>query len=473
MVRTSLAAGVMCAVLAGVAGAQDPRGAKLGQPVALTPYAPASAYLPAGAFDGAVKPAGGVQGTKPAPAYIVPTGWGDSGGAPRPTGVPAVSAVPGGAPCAEGFDRLSQVCCGPCGAEECGWVRAEFLLWSVQGTGAPALVNRDAAGIPRGLVGLPGTPGQQTLFGGSRLADDSRPGLRVSAGYWLDECRLWSVNGDFFYLASGNEGGRFTSAGDPPLSRPFFNLGTGSPDAELVAYPGVVSGAVSARARNTFVGAGAYLRRNLSCDLDECGQGYRVDLLAGYRFYNLNDDLRIRESLLAAGSNLVPAGTVITVTDRFRTENTFHGGLIGLTAGGRWGKWTVDARAAAALGNMRRELTIEGSTVVQVPGAAASVRSGGLYAQPSNIGRYTSDTFTVVPEAGLTLGYQLTSHLTAHVGYSFAYLPNVWRAGDQIDRGIDPVQIRGGTSALGRPAPLFASTGAVVQGVNFGLTLRY
>jgi hypothetical protein len=454
----------------GAARAQDPRGARLGKPVALTPYAPPSAYLPPGAFDGAVTPAGGAPTKPAAPSAVVPAGWGDRALAPRPTGMPAPLAMPGapvtgapsGAPCAEGCDRLGQLCCGPCAAEECGWVRAEFLYWTVQGTGAPALVTRDVPGTPRGLVGLPGTPGQQTVFGGARLADDFRPGFRISAGWWLDECRLWAINGDFFYLAAGNESGRFgTGTGDPPFARPFFNVATGSPDAELVSYPGVLSGAVSVRARNTFAGAGAYLRRNLCCDLDECGRGYRIDALAGYRFYTLSDDLLIRENLLtAAGAAPVPTGTMITVTDRFRTENTFHGGLIGLSASAKWGRWSLDARGAAAIGNMRRELRINGTTVTQVPGAGPNANLGGLYAQPTNIGRYTSDAFTVIPEAGLTLGYQITPHVTAHVGYSFVYLSNVWRAGDQIDRGIDPAQLRGATSTLGRPAPLFASTPA-------------
>jgi hypothetical protein len=74
---------------------------------------------------------------------------------------------------------------------------------------------------------------------------------------------------------------------------------------------------------------------------------------------------------------------------------------------------------------------------------------------------------------GLNLGYQLTPGLRAHVGYTLIWLPNTWRAGDQIDRVIDPNQLAGAASLFGRPAARLASTGTAVQGINFGLLLRY
>jgi hypothetical protein len=430
------------AVAANAARAQDTRNVKM------APAAPGMSPAP---------------GTPPASAEAA---------APAPVSQPALTTP--NAAC----ERLTRLCCEPCGPDECGWLQADYLLWWVQGSGTPPLAVQDAPGTARTAVGLPNTPGQLTRFGASRLNDDVRSGLRISGGLWLGECRKWAISGDGFFLETGNDSGLFASPGNPPLTRPFFNLTTGQPDAELVSFPGVLAGSVSVNTRNTFAGAGAFLQRNLCCSFDGCDPchscGYRIDLLAGYRFYELNDEIRIRENLLATGAGgVVPQGTVIVVNDRFRTENTFHGGLIGLSGVVRRGNWALDFRGGASLGNMHRELIIDGSTSVQVPGQPLSLRTGGLLAQRSNIGRYSSDTFTAIPELNVNLGYQVTRGVFVHVGYSFIYLSNVWRAGDQIDRGIDTTQITGAVSTIGRPAPLFASTGTFVQGVNLGLTFRY
>jgi hypothetical protein len=413
----------------------------------------------------------------PVPVSVAPPGSTTPGPTtPGPTAPVKIPSVPNPGACpTDGCDRISKLCC--CSDGTCGWITADYVLWSVQSDRLPALVARDVPGTPRGAVGLPGTPGQQTLFGASGAAGEMRSGLFINGGLWLDECHKWAISGDFFFLGSGNSGGTFSSAGDPPLSRPFLNAATGTPDAELVSYPGVLAGGVTVGVRNTFVGAGGFIQYNLCCGgnpSDPCNPtSYRVDLLTGYRYYALNDFIQIQENLVANGQAGVPIGTAITVTDRFHTENSFQGGLIGLSSGVQCGKWLFDFRGGVDLGDMHRESIIEGTTVVQLPGQPPTVRVGGLLAQPSNIGRYTSDTFTAVPEFGMNVGYQLTKGVSVHVGYTFVFLPNVWRAGDQIDHSVDPIQLTGAASPLGRPAPIFASTSAVVQGINFGVKVRY
>jgi hypothetical protein len=370
-------------------------------------------------------------------------------------------------------DPIRRLCCTPCGPDECGWFQADYLLWFMKSGGVPRLAVADPLGTPRTAVGLPTTPGQVTLFGNQGVNGDLRSGLRINGGIWLDECRLWALSGDFFFLERGGEGGLFLSPGAPPLSRPFFNVRTGLPDAELVAFPGVLAGAVGVDTNTQFTGAGAFLQRNLCCSSSECGCGYRIDLLTGYRYFGFDDQVGVTENLLSTGQGLIPPGTRVIVRDNFRTENTFHGGLIGLAGNVRRGNWYANFRGGVSLGNMHRELTINGNTTVIPLGQPASVRPGGLLAQRSNIGRYSSDTFTAVPELGVNLGYNLTPNLGVHVGYSFIYLPNVWRAGDQIDLGVDPIQLQGAPSPFGRPAARLASTNAWVQGVNIGMVVRY
>jgi Putative beta barrel porin-7 (BBP7) len=441
--------------------AQDPRAARPAA-VSPSPYAPLSAYI---------------RPTEGAPAGAKPDAQqtGARTAAPLTSAAP-VHAVPAPGACGT-CDPVQRLCCEPCGPPERGWFRAEYLIWAVQGSGAPPLVAQDLPGTPRTSVGIPGTPGQQILYGGPGFNGGLRSGFRFDAGIWLDECRLWALTGDIFALASATDASRFSSVGDPPLTRPFTNSITGLPAAELVSLPGSLAGAITVNARNTFWGAGAFVTRNLCCEFDGCDpcdrHGYRVDAVFGYRHYSLTDDLRIREDLLSTNEQRVPPGTRITVNDRFRTENRFHGALVGLNGTWYCGQWSFGGRVGASIGTMYRELLIEGSTVVQVPGGMPSTRVGGLFAQTTNIGRYRSDTFTVVPELGFNLGYQLTPHITAYAGYTWIYLPNVWRAGDQIDVRVDPVQLAGGTSARNLPAPTFASTNAFVQGVNFGVRLGF
>ena len=43
-----------------------------------------------------------------------------------------------------------------------------------------------------------------------------------------------------------------------------------------------------------------------------------------------------------------------------------------------------------------------------------------------------------MPELGVTLGYQLNPCWRATLGYTFIYWSRVARAGDQIDRDINP-----------------------------------
>ena len=110
------------------------------------------------------------------------------------------------------------------------------------------------------------------------------------------------------------------------------------------------------------------------------------------------------------------------------------------------------------------------------------VGTGGLLAEPSNIGIRSQDRFAVIPEMGVKLGYNFTPNIKAFVGYTFMYVSNVARPGDQIDRTVNISQqpILLGTTAVNpplvgaaRPFPLFQTTDFWAQGVNFGLEIQY
>jgi hypothetical protein len=136
------------------------------------------------------------------------------------------------------------------------------------------------------------------------------------------------------------------------------------------------------------------------------------------------------------------------------------------------GYWTFDALIRLGVGNTRQRVTIDGETSIN--GAAAE--KGGLLAQNSNIGEYSRDEFSVLPQLDLTLGYQVTEQLRATFGYTFLYWSNVVRPGDHIDRRVDTAQLPNGSATTvlaDYPAFEFDNTDYWAQGISFGGEYRW
>ena len=82
--------------------------------------------------------------------------------------------------------------------------------------------------------------------------------------------------------------------------------------------------------------------------------------------------------------------------------------------------------------NNEQRVNIDGQTIIIESLPDDGTIPGGLLAQMSNIEEFQRDDFPVVPELGVTLGYQLTSSLRLLLGHSFIYWSRVARPGDQI-----------------------------------------
>lgn len=297
----------------------------------------------------------------------------------------------------------------------------------------------------------------------------------MALGSWLDHCQMIGIEGDFFQLASQSENFSAGSTGDPILARPFLDASTGRPNAELVSFPGFLAGNITATSSATgLLGADALLRINLcrTCK-------YQLDVIGGYRYLQLSDQIGVREDLVStnpSNPNFVPLGTTFQVTDRFDTNNEFHGLEIGLKGSVRRGRWTLQGRAQVAVGNNHEVVNVFGSTVMTVPGTLPVSSQGGLLALPSNIGRFTKDQFDVIPELAATVGWQVTRRIQAFAGYTFLYWGDVVRAGDQIDLTVNPNLLPGSpTPGVGpaRPLPLFTNSSFWAQGISLGLEFRY
>ncbi|HTU93640.1 MAG TPA: BBP7 family outer membrane beta-barrel protein, partial [Gemmataceae bacterium] len=313
------------------------------------------------------------------------------------------------------------------------WVGVDYLLWWTKGDSLPPLIT---SGAPNDLVpGAIGQPGTQTLFGGD-YDSGVRSGVRLRGGYWFTPDQTFGIDGTFFFLGGQSASLDDSSNGDPVLARPFFNVNTGREDSFLVAYPGTQSGEITAALSTRLWGADLDLRGMLFR-----GAYYQVNLLGGFRFLDLHDSLGMKENDTVYSPIDFGPMYWTTTTDRFHTSNQFYGGQIGADMMWCRGRFFIDVLGKVALGVSVENAGIDGSSSYTTPqGQSGSINAGQL-ALPSNIGRYGQDNFAVVPEFGINFGYALTPHIRLTFGYTFLYWSNVMRAGDQIDRGLNPTEL--------------------------------
>jgi hypothetical protein len=358
------------------------------------------------------------------------------------------------------------------------WLSPELLYWQVRGQQVPPLVTAAPAGARLPTAGTLGNPGTAVVYGGGRVNDPWRIGVRLSAGWWFDPSQCSGIQASVFFLDHDSDTFRAGFNGNPGIFRPFFN-GTGAPNAQLIAFqdptiaPGrltpVIAGQVLVHTGNSIQGEDVNYRHVLR--MTENG---RIDVLLGYRHLGATDDVSVSDSLVATNVNppvgFPPPGTLIFVRDSFQTTNTFNGGQLGLT-GEQWrGPWFLNWTGKLGLGNTHRVATIDGLTQVYPSTGGNTTFAGGLLAQGSNIGRHTSDAFSAVPELGINVGRQLTPRLRVFAGYTFLYWTNVWRAGEQIDLVLNQVPP---VAASGHPAFPASNSSIWVQGVSVGAELRY
>src|SRR5262249_29262003 len=183
-----------------------------------------------------------------------------------------------------------------------------------------------------------GDPRTSILFGGGNINDNFRSGVRLYSGMWLDECNTLGIDGSTFYLEPANDKGAFVCTTNTMIfARPFQDVNPNNirSNSELVCYPGVLTGGVFVNTQSTFWGTDINARKNMYC-----GPDYRLDLLAGYRYMKLQDQVVISEQLAAGNlSTGTPVGTGVNVFDIFYSKNTYNGGQIGLAGEIRRGRF--------------------------------------------------------------------------------------------------------------------------------------
>ena len=351
------------------------------------------------------------------------------------------------------------------------WGNLDYLLGTIRADRLPPLVTTSPANSSRARAGVLGQSGTSVLFGDRAANNWDRSGLRGNGGYWFDTDRQFGVEGGFLSFFGSRDNFAASSDGTTILARPFTNATTGNQASALIGFPGLSSGSIGVKNGDRWFYTGTIdLRSNI---YDKSWM--RVDALLGYRYLQFGDRVDIQQTLQPS-TGPTQAGTTIQTSDRFRARNAFNGVDVGLRADFVYENFSLELLTKMTGGYLARDVDITGSQTVSAPGLAPVTKAGGLLALSSNIGSRSDPILTIVPEVGATLGYQVNSNLRLRVGYTTLVVPNVSRAVNQIDLGINPGLIPPGTAAAGsvaRPVALNNNSDLWLQTLSIGLEVSY
>lgn len=365
-----------------------------------------------------------------------------------------------------------------------GWgcvsLSADYLLWWVRKgpTPGPLLTLGSTADDP--FEGALGQPHTVSLFGDGGLDYRTFSGLRLNGSVGLSD--NFSLEGSYFALERRSAGTSAASdaTGNPLITRPVVSDFNGLQESYSTSFPASLAGQSDIVSHTRLQGFEANLSANLLRSPVRS-----LDLLVGYRFVSLQEDLLFNDALTPLAPDVLtfqgaPVNSPGTLADfdSFRTQNHFNGGQVGARWQRTFDRLEVGVTGKVALGATEQRVQIDGATTLLTPGAAPTTVPGGILAQQSNIGTYSHNTFSVVPEVGVNIGWRITENVTVRAGYTFIYWTDVVRPGAQIDSRVNPFAVPSDQSfgtgpAGGHPVFGFHNSDFWAQGVNFGVTLRF
>ncbi|QDU20404.1 BBP7 family outer membrane beta-barrel protein [Urbifossiella limnaea] len=355
------------------------------------------------------------------------------------------------------------------------WGSDEILIWWAKNAPVPALVTGGRAGPP--VLGAPGT---DVLLGGSPINTPDIAGYRLAYGYSLDAGDRVGFEGTYFFLGTrtiSDFATNVTNPRHPFVGLPFVNAQTGQPDVLTLARPGDSYVLANLYTSTRLQGAEATLVGNLVAR-----PGAKIHAVAGYRFLQVNEGLRLETTWMQFAPSRYGNSTVLGITaDQFDGRNEFHGGQVGLVGDFHRGPFYVEVTGKVAVGTNFQVVNADGQTHLLTaanPVPVGASFNGGVYAQPTNIGRVTQTVFAVVPEGMFKVGLKSGENGRWFVGYNFLYLSNAVRPGDQIDGTVNLSQIPtlnpgGGLVGPDRPRLGITTSDFWVQGLLIGFEGRF
>ncbi|HEV3235698.1 MAG TPA: BBP7 family outer membrane beta-barrel protein [Gemmataceae bacterium] len=358
--------------------------------------------------------------------------------------------------------------------------RADYLLWWTKNgpTPGPLVTTGSLTDTVPGALGSPHT---SVLYGDKGLDYRLQSGGRWTLDWWCGDSKSLGFEASGFILETHTIHFARDSdkAGAPLIGRPFFNIASGLPDAQVVTAPGLAFGGIDVFSDSRLWNGEV----NWLFNFFETAN-IRGDLLAGVHYIGQDESLRISQSstFLSGstcffGSTLLPPD-ILSLTDRVETRNEFFGGQIG--ARGTWhsGSFIANLSGKVALGSNHQSVNITGKTQKTTSDGITLTGPGGLLDLGTNNGLRSRDEFTFASEISVNLGYQLTSHISTWVGYTFFYWDDVARPGGQLTSVINPgylpySPLYGKLGGPYQPAFSFNGSNFWAQGINLGLSISF
>jgi hypothetical protein len=409
------------------------------------------------------------------------------------------------------------------------WVNAEYMLGfaTPQQVTFPLLTTSSpnqngVLGQPTTIALIPAKTYDYNVISGYRLGGgfygdaDRRFGFDISA---LDNAVSHFSQKVSTDMIGTNGAG---SLGVPLLARPYIDATTGLPTSQVFISPDIAAGVNP----NQSVRGAGFFKFSTQTSLWEISPSaiwnvfrsaptrrlwLSLDLMVGYKFLDLDEKVEMHSSSnlsairvtpvfqqtgpfgvpVQIGTQIVPVVTpvnvagvtivtpaTVNIADKFSVTNHFNGADFALRGQARWGMFSLTTTGRVAVGNMHETLRVRGVTsFVNNDLQQAGYAFGGLYANSTNIGNYSTDKFTVIPELNVSLGINVTRSLSLFVGYNFIYIDNVIRPGNQLNPVINPATIPfsatyGNATTTPAPAKLVQSD-FWYHAVNFGFQFRY
>ncbi len=368
-----------------------------------------------------------------------------------------------------GCDR----CCGQWSNGKLSFCRdqwfggVDLMLMFRDGDHLPPLVTTGPS-TSAATAGRLGQAGTRILAGGDTEYKDPSAGFRLTLGTWLDEsqCRSlvfrgWVVTEESFSFNSNQDR-------NAVLARPFFDVSQ-TPNAQstvLIAFPNAASGSIDVRGTSNVFGGDISVRQLLYGRF-----GGSVDVLYGYQYMRLDEDLSVSSTSLSLDGSLGPAGSVISIADSIDTENEFHGGQLGIASRYREGCWSFRSLAKIGLGSLRRTAKRSGSTVTE-NGTDTFTDPNGLLVRSTNDGNETDYTLGWVPELDLSLGWHRFPHFDVTLGYQIVAMTDALEVSGAIDRNLAS-NLSTPLTGAARPSSSLRYDTFYVQGIHLGLQYAY